>query len=265
MSTTKPTILIVHGAWHKPSAYDKLTQALRSAGYEVHNPQLPSVDGSSPATGDLITDTALIRSTAEKLIEAGHTIVALLHSYGGQVGSNALYGFGSETRAKMGLKGGVSHLIYLCAFMLPEGWSTYAQAEAMGIGEDLENQLKLEFRDEGNCTMADPRGQLINGLEKNDDDDEAAAAYIAKLGPWSMKCMMQPLTHCAWKEIPATYIHTTRDKTVGLLGQQQMVERVKAEGGLKNLAIVTLDTDHCPHFTATEEVLGVVNKMTGAI
>lgn len=262
MSPTKPTILIVHGAWHKPSTYDKLTQALRLAGYKVHIPQLPSVDGSSPATGDLITDTALIRSTAERLIEAGHSIVALLHSYGGQVGSNALYGLGLETRAKQGLAGGVSHLMYLAAFILPEGWSTYAQAEAMGIGDDIENQLKLEFQDDGNCTMADPRGQLINGLGK--EKEEEAAAYIATLGSWSMRCMMQPLTHCAWKEIPATYVHTARDKTVVLLGQEQMVERVKGEGGRENLAVVTLDTDHCPHFTATEEVVGVVNKIIGA-
>lgn len=182
--------------------------------YEVHTSQLTSVDGSSPADDDLIADTALIRSTAESLIEAGQTVVALLHSYGGQVGTNALYGLGLETRAKLGLVGGVSHLIYLCAFILPEGWSTYAQAEAMGIGEDIENQLKLEFQDDGNCTMADPRGQLINGLEKDADEAATAAAYIAMLGPWSMKCMMQPLTHCAWKEIPVTYIHTAKDKTV---------------------------------------------------
>lgn len=137
--------------------------------------------------------------------------------------------------------------------MLPEGWSTYAHAEAMGMGEDIENQLKLEFQDDGNCMMANPRGQLINGLDKNDEDEKAAAAYIAMLGPWSMKCMMQPLTHCAWKEIPATHVHTARDKTVALLGQQQMVERVKGDG-LENLAVMTLNTDHCPHFTATEEL-----------
>lgn len=137
MAPTKPaTILIVHGAWHQPSSYDKLTAALRLAGYEVHIPKLTSVEGSSPPKGNLVTDTELIRSAAESLIEAGHTIVALLHSYGGQVGTNALYGLGSETRAKQGLTGGVSQLIYVCAFVLPEGWSTYAQAEAMGIGEN---------------------------------------------------------------------------------------------------------------------------------
>ncbi|KAI3395442.1 hypothetical protein diail_1305 [Diaporthe ilicicola] len=257
MAPTKPTILLVQGAWHSPSSYAKLSEALRASGYEVHVPRITSVDGSSPPEGDLETDTALIRSVAEKLIEDGRTVVALMHSYGGQVGTNALHGLGARTREKQGLTGGISHLIYLCAFILPEGWSTYAQAEAIGISQDLDGQLKLTFQEDGNCIMADPRGQLLNNLS----DETEAAAYISTLGPWSLKCMTQPLSHCAWKEIPVTYIHTAMDKTVVLSSQQLMVKRIR-ENGLEDLKIVTLDTDHCPHLTATDDVVGVVKKLS---
>lgn len=40
---TKPVIVIVHGAWHVPASYDKLTKGLEAAGYEVHVPRLPSM------------------------------------------------------------------------------------------------------------------------------------------------------------------------------------------------------------------------------
>lgn len=76
--------------------------------------------------------------------------------------------------------------------------------------------------------------------------------------------MTQPLSHCAWKEIPVTYVHATKDKAVALTSQQLMVKRVK-EDGLEDLSIVTLDTDHCPHLSATEEVVGIINKAAEAI
>ncbi|KAI0384038.1 Alpha/beta hydrolase fold-1 [Hypomontagnella monticulosa] len=250
MTSTKLTVVLVHGAWHVPASYDKLVAALTSAGYEVYVPRLTSVSGTRPPDGDLITDTAVVRSCVEGLVETGHTVIALLHSYGGQVGTNALHGLSYEMRRKQGLSGGVSHLIYMCGFILPEGWSTLNQAQSQGIEDIKTSQLKLAFDEEGYCSMAEPREQLINGVK----DDAEAAAYISTLMPWSAKCMTQPLSHCAWKEIPVTYIHTTDDKTLSLASQKLMLERAK-ELGLQDLVVVTLDTDHCPHLTAVDGIL----------
>lgn len=260
MALKKPTLVIVHGAWHVPASYDRIVAILRSTGYEVHIPHLTSTNGTRPPDGDLLTDTALIRSCVENLVEAGHIVIALLHSYGGQVGTNALHGLSYQTRTKQGLTGGVSHLIYMCAFILPEGWSTLDQGKSRGIENMKAMQLKLAFDKEGYCTMVDPRGQLINNVK----DDAEAEAYIATLVPWSVKCMTQPLSHCAWKEIPVTYIHTTNDKTVTFTGQKLMLERVK-ELGLQDPYLITLDTDHCPHLTATNDVLGVIDKISADI
>ncbi|KAK8069448.1 hypothetical protein PG994_006064 [Apiospora phragmitis] len=72
----------------------------------------------TPPNSDLATDTRTVRSYVQSLIEAGRSVIAMLHSYGGQVGTNALIGLGLEARAKEGLKGGVSYLIYMCAFAM---------------------------------------------------------------------------------------------------------------------------------------------------
>jgi pimeloyl-ACP methyl ester carboxylesterase len=121
MSTAIPQILIVGGGWHTPQGYEKLSEQLRSAGYDVHVPALPSVSASRPPTADLYSDTEHIRSVAVSLVEQGHEVVVLMHSYGGQVGTNALHGLGVESRRKEGKAGGVPHLIYLTAYAIVEG------------------------------------------------------------------------------------------------------------------------------------------------
>lgn len=55
-ATTKPTLLIVHGGWHVPDSYSKLTGALRAAGFEVHIPRHLSMNQSRPPNADLASD-----------------------------------------------------------------------------------------------------------------------------------------------------------------------------------------------------------------
>ena len=45
-----------------------------------------------------------------------------MHSYGGIVGIEALRGFGKTERVEEGKQGDVIALIYLCTFLIPEGW-----------------------------------------------------------------------------------------------------------------------------------------------
>lgn len=72
-----------------------------------------------PPNADQSSDTTLIRSYVESLVRAGRTVIAIGHSYGGQVYSNALHGLGVEARSSKGLRGGVSNLIYLVGYALP--------------------------------------------------------------------------------------------------------------------------------------------------
>ncbi len=83
MAAIKPTIVFIHGGWHIPNTYSKFTSSLRSAGYEVHLPRLPSMNETRPPNADLADDTALIRGYVESLVDAGRTVIAIMHSYDG--------------------------------------------------------------------------------------------------------------------------------------------------------------------------------------
>jgi pimeloyl-ACP methyl ester carboxylesterase len=100
MASQAPVILVVGGGWHTPQSYHTLTTHLEYAGYAVHVPTLPSMNGSRPPNADLNSDTVHVRSVTKNHVEAGHDITVLMHSYGGQIGTNALYDLGLEHRKK---------------------------------------------------------------------------------------------------------------------------------------------------------------------
>ncbi|OCL05377.1 hypothetical protein AOQ84DRAFT_413728 [Glonium stellatum] len=185
ITTTKPTLVLIHGGWHIPSTYSKLTSALRSAGYEVHVPRLPSVNETRPPNADLATDTSLIRSYVESLVDAGRTVIALMHSYGGQVGTNALQDLGHTSRTKQGQSGGVAHLIYMCAFALPEGSCMIDKVKEFSY--EYLTPLAFDFADDDSCVSRDPKTLLVGP----GTDDAEAEAYVSSLVRWNGKTMCQ--------------------------------------------------------------------------
>lgn len=129
MATSKPHIVLLHGAWHSPPYFSKITTLLQDYLYVVHAQQLPAV-GVPPLwtpPEDLVQDTATVRSLLNYAIGDGIDVVVICHSWGGTIAGSALVGYSKEERAKRGLKGGVVKVGYMCAFMIDEGTSLHEQ------------------------------------------------------------------------------------------------------------------------------------------
>ncbi len=142
------------------------------------------------------------------MVRAGRTVVAIMHSYGGQVGSDALVGMGLESRAKQGLPGGVSRLIYMAPFAVPEGTSMMDKVEEFGYIDLV--PLAFDLAEDDTCINRDPKKLLIGpGV-----DDAETDKYLNTLVRWNGKGMYLPIRHAAWREIPAAYIYITADMTV---------------------------------------------------
>ncbi|KAL8711791.1 MAG: hypothetical protein Q9225_007064 [Loekoesia sp. 1 TL-2023] len=250
MAASKPTLVIVHGGWHVPHSYAKLTNTLKSAGFEVHVPRLPSMNEKRPPNADLTDDTALIRAYVESLVEAGRIVIAIMHSYGGQVGTNALLGLGLTNRTR---SGGVAHLVYMSGFALPEGGSMVSKVKEFGHEHLL--PLAFDFAEDDSCVNRDPKTLLVGpGI-----DEAEAEAYVSSLVRWNGKSMYQAVTECAWREIPVTYIYTRDDMTVPLDYQKSMTEYMQAEG--QRVHTIELATGHCPNVTQTQEVVDVISQV----
>ena len=124
MATTKPTLFVVPGAWHDVSAYRKFATHLEDLGYPTVVAPLPSVDPSNPKEATCIKDGESLREQLSVLIETeAKDVVVLAHSYGGIPAASASHGLSSITRKQEGKQGGILGLVYMSAFVVPEGTS----------------------------------------------------------------------------------------------------------------------------------------------
>ncbi|KAI6091597.1 Alpha/beta hydrolase fold-1 [Hypoxylon rubiginosum] len=259
-TTIKPTLLFVHGAWHVPDSYGKLTSALRTAGFEVHLPRLLSMNESRPPNADLADDSDLIRSYATSLIEAGRDVIVLMHSYGGQVGTNSLYGLSKKARSAKGLSGGITHLIYMAGSASADGKSMTYLVEVFGHMDKM--PIAFGFDENQSCVPNYPKEGLVGEPYADQLDPEEFKAYIATFVRSNGKCMYLPLQNTpAWRDdVKLLYIHTLGDLTLPIDYQRNMVQYMEKEG--KTVQTVELESGHCPNLTATKAVVDAVVNFT---
>lgn len=119
----KPTIVLVHGAWHSVDCFDLLRGELHERGWPTEAPAHPSPGTDSSTAMGTTENAAAIRKVLQKLCDEGQEIVVVAHSYGGATSSCAVEGLGSKQRAAAGQPGGVILLVYLTAFVIPKGVS----------------------------------------------------------------------------------------------------------------------------------------------
>ena len=134
---TKPTIVLVHGAWADASSWDQVTPILQREGYTVDAPP-------NPLRG-LTTDSAYL---ASYLSTISGPIVLVGHSYGGAVITNAATG-----------NPNVKALVYVDAF-------------APAQGETLE---QLTFAQPGSCLAGG--GNLSSVFNLAVDPSQPAGDY----------------------------------------------------------------------------------------
>jgi pimeloyl-ACP methyl ester carboxylesterase len=99
--TTRPNIVLVHGAWADGSSWSSVIERLQADGYRVTAPQFPMTA--------LADDVARLRQVLGA--QDGPTIVAG-HSYGGQI----MTALGTDAPNVVGL-------VYIAAFGIDEGES----------------------------------------------------------------------------------------------------------------------------------------------
>lgn len=123
MTANKTTIVIVPGAWQLRSSWEGFISILKSAGYLTEYVEQPTLGGTTIPLAGLADDVKAVRDTLDVLVNEGKQVIILCHSAGGLVASNAVEGLDTASRVAGGLKGGVSQIIFMSAFMVPAGKS----------------------------------------------------------------------------------------------------------------------------------------------
>lgn len=120
--SSKPTFVLVPGAWHRPGYFTQIRTYLSEHGYPSVAVATPSV-GSDPPAASMDVDIVAVEAAVKKILDAGDDVVLLMHSYGGGPGSEAA-GRIAEGLLKSGPvegKGRIKRLAYVAAFVPIEG------------------------------------------------------------------------------------------------------------------------------------------------
>ncbi|EMF13551.1 alpha/beta-hydrolase [Sphaerulina musiva SO2202] len=239
------TILFVPGAWHIPSVFQPVVQQLEAAGYKTDLVSLPSI-GPKEHLKNFNPDVDEIRKHIEASANAGQNVVVVAHSYGSIPASEAIKGLDLKSRKAAGQSGGVTHLFFLAAFIIPEGQTLIS---AFG-GNDLPWFNINEARTEVNPDR--PAEIFYNDMPEADQQ-----AAIANLLPFSYQVFHSPLTYAAWRDVPSTYLYCKQDAAIPLQIQELMVTGTAQGVPIKT---ETVDTGHSPFMTKPAEVAEAIKR-----
>jgi alpha-beta hydrolase superfamily lysophospholipase len=250
-----PTIVLVHGAWHQPANYQTFIDALSSAGFSVYAPRLPSCSNTytTPPTISTAEDVAAVNTVVKERVNAGEHVLLFMHSYGGLVGTDALTDdLLRTTRAAAGRKGGVIHLLYLCAYLLEPGTSIIDIIKASGLFP-MWSQFITNY-DDSSTFPVDPALSFFS-REAEADVLETSLPMLVRS---PLSAFDTPAKGDLWKKLPITYVHTLKDYAVAPAYQTIMVERAQKAG--VDMLEETYNTSHSIFITEQEEMVRLTLK-----
>ncbi|KAL8654025.1 MAG: hypothetical protein Q9210_001766 [Variospora velana] len=245
---SKITFVIVPGAWHPASLYDEFTSRLREVGYGAVVATYPSCDSPNPQTATCEQDTDVLRQQCISMIEdGGKELLLVCHSYGGIPGGGAAFGLSKKDRLQEGKEGGVIGLVYMSAFVVPEGMSLY---EFLGRQH---GPYLIRDTPSGGMTIISPAIEALF----NDVDRDTASRLVAFLVPHAILSFESPAPKQAWTE-PAyegkrAFLRCTQDHTIPLAVQDMCVQRSGLDWIVKDV-----DAGHEAHISRLSEVCEAV-------
>jgi pimeloyl-ACP methyl ester carboxylesterase len=206
---TKPTIVLVHGAWADASGFAAEIRALQDRGFRA-------IGFANPLRG--LADDA--RYLADFLRSLAGPLVLVGHSYGGAVISAAANG-NEQVKA----------LAFFSGWMPDEGESI---AQVFETSEGSLAGLALrpvpftgpDGSEGGQDLYLEP--EQFHAVFAADVDRGTSDVMAATQRPWSGAGFYEPSGPPAWKTLPCWYLLCTEDKAIPPATQRFMAERANA-------------------------------------
>ncbi|KAI9719615.1 MAG: hypothetical protein M1812_003386 [Candelaria pacifica] len=246
---TKPTLVLIHGAWHTAASFSSLISLLEEEGYPAQCISLPSV-GASPGLPSFDADVTAIRTVIKPLIESNKQVILVMHSYGGLPGTEALQGLSEIERRKEGKEGGVVRLVYLAAFI-----AKVEQSAGMVHEEYKLPVIETELSAQDGTLFIKPGASEL--FFYNDLSAEEAKHHASLLKSHSPGAFGSPLTHESYRLIPSAYLIPTLDKALPAEAQRKMAQVANIE------LVEEIEAGHNPWLAQGGAVVRFIRKAAG--
>ena len=222
------TAVLVHGAYHGSWCWEALTPHLDDLGVRWVAVDLP--------LQSLSGDAAVVRTALDE-VSGGTVLVG--HSYGGMVITQA------------GTHPSVERLLYLAAVAPDVGESARtALKRDPAAGTALSPALDLDAEGRFNVVVPELAARLFYGR----CEAGVADAALTRLRPTSSDALTEPVSDCAWRSRPATYVVCSQDEIIAAREQRELAARASAE-------VVTLTSDHSPFYCQPEQLARVLHSL----
>jgi pimeloyl-ACP methyl ester carboxylesterase len=204
--STRPTIVLVHGAWAGPSSWDQVVRDLHDDGYRTATPTL----GLQTLAADVATVQATLDSIPGNKILVGH-------SYGGAVISNAAAG-----------RSDVLGLVYAAAFV-PDQGDTLASLGTGFASSDVVNHFVWTGPPFGFGSVSTIDPAFFPQLFAQDVAAKQAAALNAAQQPTAfIPVFVTPSGPVAWHALPCWYAVSGADRMIDPAEERFMAQRAHA-------------------------------------
>jgi pimeloyl-ACP methyl ester carboxylesterase len=197
---SKPTVVLVHGAFASPAGWDRVADALHKDGYQTATPALGLASVSD--------DVTIVQQTLDSI--SGDNIL-VGHAYGGFVISNAAIG-----------RTDVLGLVYTAGFV-PDTGETI---QSLGVGYAPPASLAP-----GHLVPAPELPFVIIAPEffredlAQDLNPKLAAELAADQHPTSLVVLGSPAARGAWHDLPSWYAVSAADRIIDPALQRFMAQR----------------------------------------
>jgi len=244
----KPTILLVHGAWHSGTCWSLVIPLLEAAGYRVLAPDLPG-HGSSKLPLAKVTLKAYVTSLQQLVDTIDGQVMLVGHSMGGMVISAV-----AASRPDR-----IAQLIYLCAY-LPRHDESLFDLIVLNRGHEPISAIELAMQ-----MSEDKRSCRINEQDIIPLFYPLAPPALAQLAraqfrvqatlPLATKVNLQAT---GYQTIARTYICCTLDRVIPLQHQRRMLSRQLCG------TLLQIDADHSPFLSRPVELAALLTASAGS-
>jgi hypothetical protein len=253
---TKPTIVLLPGAWHSPAHYNKLRKELEKHGYESEAVALATVDPKDPPNTDADSDVKVISAAINKVLDAGKDVVLVTHSYSGLPGQSAAYSFITDKQDGPRLVA----IAMMCSFIYPPHMSL--------LGPLGNKPLPIHdvSSDENLVSVGGPGP---DHLFYNDVSPEEAAHSKSLLKAHSWRCKILPTSAegVGYWGIPTSYLVCEKDNAIPVDLQRKMIadatEVLKERGSELRIREESVESGHSPFLSMPERAAEFIRRSAG--
>ncbi|EMD00542.1 hypothetical protein BAUCODRAFT_173198 [Baudoinia panamericana UAMH 10762] len=239
----RPTLMLVHEAFHTPAHLNKLTEELRAMSLKVLCPQLPSsMDAQEPQ--GLESDAAALFDCARSEIETSTNVVVVMFGYGAIPGVVAAQRLNQHS-LDVPYAGEVTKLVYVSGMVLQQAESFMTTLRPPWVMP----------ADDDTCSVSMP-GQIFY----QDCSLESAREAAECLRPQSMSSLQSVASDTGQPDVPSLYILCELDRAIPA-GIQRGFVRVLQEQK-EQADVMSLQTGHSPFLSRPRETARIITNFS---